>query len=66
MVTNQGDRNRIGHVSRRGKVKNANKILIGKADKKRLLRRPKHRCEDRHVVLMLVYARILLYDYSGE
>jgi hypothetical protein len=35
----------VGHVARMGEMRSANKILAGKFERKRPLRRPKHRWE---------------------
>jgi hypothetical protein len=35
-----------GHVARMGEIKNARRILVGKSEGKRLLRRPRRRRED--------------------
>jgi hypothetical protein len=40
----------VGYVSRIGKMKNAHKILVGKPEWTRLLRRPTHGWEDNIVV----------------
>jgi hypothetical protein len=36
-----------GHIAHMGEIRNAYKILVGKPEGKRPLRRPRHRWEDR-------------------
>jgi hypothetical protein len=55
-----------GHVARMGEMRSVYKILIGKSEGKRILRRPRHRWED-NIIMDLRGNRVESYrvDASG-
>jgi hypothetical protein len=52
-----------GHVARMGEEKKVNKVLVGKPNGKRPLRRPRHRWEDGWILGRLAWGVWIGFDY---